>query len=225
MKNVHENLRKARIKAGYKSAAKFAKSIEVDEATYRHHENGTRGIDIYTLGKYAKALGVDVNSLFAEESTASDEEFTKDQFPIRAIEYSRMQDVSRSPLNIMVPVYGPAAASNPEVVLLTEDYILEYKPCPVELQMVKEAFLIVVSGDSMFPRYENGDIASVHKHKFPKPGQDCLIVMNDEGNALIKRYTGQTETTWKFSQFNPSKDFEIAKSKIREIHSIVGRAS
>ena len=63
MEHPSERLRRARIDAGYKSAAAFAHEVDVPEVTYRSHElspekAGARNFDEFYARKYADALGV-----------------------------------------------------------------------------------------------------------------------------------------------------------------------
>jgi phage repressor protein C with HTH and peptisase S24 domain len=126
-----------------------------------------------------------------------------------------------------VPVYGPAAAASPERILLTEQYIVDEKKRPMELAAVRDGFLMFVAGDSMYPRYEHGDLVSVHPYKHPTVGKDCVLVLAAEGNAIVKRFDGEADnrTAWKLYQHNPPKYIKVKKSEVRNIYAIVGRPS
>lgn len=58
MEKPNERLRHARIAAGYKSASAAARHFGWGDATYRHHENGTRGYGIEQAQEYAAAFNV-----------------------------------------------------------------------------------------------------------------------------------------------------------------------
>lgn len=53
-----DRLRSARATAGYSSAAEAARAFGWPEASYRHHENGTRGFAINQASLYGKAFKV-----------------------------------------------------------------------------------------------------------------------------------------------------------------------
>ena len=61
--NIAHQLKKARKEAGYKSASEFAKQKGLSLSTYRHHENGTRGMSIELIKHYAELLNISVASL------------------------------------------------------------------------------------------------------------------------------------------------------------------
>ena len=59
----NERLRKARIEAGYKTSADFARAHNLPEGTYRSHETGIRGLTRHTAIAYAGLLNVSVEWL------------------------------------------------------------------------------------------------------------------------------------------------------------------
>lgn len=61
---LHDRLKDARIRAGFKSAAAAARAHGWTESAYRHHENGTRGFDMETAISYASAYQVNPRYLF-----------------------------------------------------------------------------------------------------------------------------------------------------------------
>lgn len=75
-----ELLRKAREKAGFKSAAEAAEKHDWGEAGYRHHENGQRRIGPDAARKYQKAFGVRAEDLlgFKEPRNSRAETFEED---------------------------------------------------------------------------------------------------------------------------------------------------
>jgi DNA-binding XRE family transcriptional regulator len=67
----HERLRAARSKV-YRTAAEFARAVDVEEVTYRSHENGNRGFDFDTATFYAARLGIDPNWLWHGDAADRD---------------------------------------------------------------------------------------------------------------------------------------------------------
>lgn len=55
---MSDRLKAARERAGFESAAEAARRFGWPEATYRHHENGTRNFPKHTAAKYARSLKV-----------------------------------------------------------------------------------------------------------------------------------------------------------------------
>ena len=126
-----------------------------------------------------------------------------------------------------VPVYGPAAAATPDKVSLTEEFIVDRKPTPEELLHVRDAFIMYVAGESMYPRYKTGEMVSVHPRRPPYVGQDCVLVFEADGNAIVKEFAGESENKaeWKLKQYNPEKILKVRKAEVRAIYAVVGRPS
>lgn len=64
---IHERLRQARLQAGYKTSADFARQNNIFEGTYRSHESGNRGLTRHSAITYAKLLGISVEWLLSGE--------------------------------------------------------------------------------------------------------------------------------------------------------------
>lgn len=126
------------------------------------------------------------------------------------------------PLNVddLIPMYGAVSASSPEIVHFTEDYMIEEVPRHPSVQKVKGAFAMQVAGDSMAPRHLHGERVYINPHQVPHIGQDCVIVQED-GNAILKQFRGETLTEWKFSQLNPIKELTFDKIMVRKIFAVV----
>jgi DNA-binding XRE family transcriptional regulator len=56
-------LKKARMRAGYKSAEQFAKKIDMHPAAYRHYERGNSQPNLETLSRICAKLGCTPNDL------------------------------------------------------------------------------------------------------------------------------------------------------------------
>lgn len=127
------------------------------------------------------------------------------------------------PLNVddLVPMYGAVSASSPEIVHFTEEYMIEEVPRHPSVQKVKGAFAMLVAGDSMAPRHMKGEKVYIHPYQVPSIGQDCIVVKEPDGNAILKQFRGETKTDWKFSQLNPAKEFSISKANVRKIFAVV----
>ncbi len=65
MAEPHERLRQARIEAGFKTAADFARVFGIEPGTYNHHETGVRGF-ARIARRYARALNVSVEWLLGQ---------------------------------------------------------------------------------------------------------------------------------------------------------------
>lgn len=131
---------------------------------------------------------------------------------------------SINPENIydLIPLYGPASASSNENIRLTEEFIVGQEARPPALQNVRGGFMMLVAGDSMEPRMFRGGKLWVHPYQKPIPTDDCIVVMKEDGNAIVKEYVGETATEINLLQLNPKKGLTIKKSDIEKIFLVIG---
>ncbi len=99
--------------------------------------------------------------------------------------------------------------------------MIEEVPRHPSVQKVKGAFAMQIAGDSMAPRHRPGERVYIHPYQVPSIGQDCIVVQEPDGNAILKQYMGETATECKFAQLNPANEFTIEKSKVRKIYAVV----
>ncbi|ALA26717.1 helix-turn-helix domain-containing protein [Piscirickettsia salmonis] len=64
-KKIAENLKAARVGAGYRSARSFADRHNIKYITYSQYEQGTRSISVEILEGYAKILGKPMSYFFS----------------------------------------------------------------------------------------------------------------------------------------------------------------
>lgn len=86
--------------------------------------------------------------------------------------------------SIRIPVLGSIPAGIP--IEAVED-IIDWEEIPADwLDGGKEFFSLRVKGDSMSPRYQDGDTLILRKQDTCESGQDCAVLV-DGGDATFKR--------------------------------------
>lgn len=113
-----------------------------------------------------------------------------------------------------MPLYGTAAGSElgHGAFQLSAD-VIEYVRRPPGLFGVKDAYALYVEGDSMYPKFEQGDLIFVHPHRKARGG-DYVVVQepdtnNGESRAFVKRLRKVTGTMLVCEQFNPAATIEF----------------
>jgi phage repressor protein C with HTH and peptisase S24 domain len=91
---------------------------------------------------------------------------------------------------------------------------------PANLEGVRDAYAVYMTGDSMEPRYEQGWLLYINPARPPLKGRDVVVYQGD--NISIRRYLGQTESELILEQLNPRREIRIALNSVWEIHLIVG---
>lgn len=101
---------------------------------------------------------------------------------------------------------------------------------PDNLVGVSGAYGVLISGESMVPRYDPGMIVHVHPWRRPQSG-DCVVVQRrppHEGDAplaVLKRLVRETGTKLVLEQLNPPKQFEVLLKDVVSFHLVVGSSS
>lgn len=77
MTKTYERLKRAREDAGFDTATDFARAFNLNESTYRSHENGTRGLRMDAASRYANLLKINLTWLLTGKSEANRRESLK----------------------------------------------------------------------------------------------------------------------------------------------------
>lgn len=122
-----------------------------------------------------------------------------------------------------LPIYASAQGGTTGMTLTFEP--IDYVSAPAPLMGVKGAFGMYVVGSSMEPVYRQGDTLLVHPHLPANSGDDVLVVKldgNGQHDALVKTLVSSDDNRIRVRQYNPEEEFDIPRSDIHGIYSIVG---
>ena len=127
-----------------------------------------------------------------------------------------------------LPVYGIAVGGKEEEFSFNGS-VVDYVRRPPSLMKINNAFGVYVTGDSMSPRFENGDLVFVHPGRPAKPGNDVIVELHGEhgapGPCYIKRLVRRTDNQIVLAQFNPPRgDITIDAARIKAVYRILTAA-
>lgn len=130
-------------------------------------------VTIETLKKIANAMNMSVNDLLIKSGEVNLEEIIYDN-----------AEIIKEPLKI--PIYGSIKAGIP---LESQNDIVEYMDIPKEwAKGNKKLFGLKLSGDSMYPKYQDGEIVifeqtdDIEKYK----NKDCAVMINHTESTFKK---------------------------------------
>lgn len=118
------------------------------------------------------------------------------------------------------PVYGAALGGDGAVMLNRGDEV-DRVHRPPALVGVKDAFGVIVSGDSMEPMFLQGDIAWIHPGRPPMPRRGVLIELHD-GHAHLKEYISQNDEVVRCRQHNPPANVTYKRRDVKRLYLVVG---
>jgi hypothetical protein len=139
-----------------------------------------------------------------------------------------------------LPHYGTAQGSDLEVAEdgaiqfiermdLDLGNVVEYLRRPPALAGRDDVYAISVIGNSVAPRYEDGDPAYVEARRQPRPGDYVVVQLlrrdDEDGDAklhiaLLKQLVRKTSTYVELAQSNPPLNFTIPLTEVHAIHRV-----
>ena len=244
MSSPGERLKWSRQRAGFGSAAAFARKAGIPEVTYRAHEKGPRalggrGLSEQAARSYAALLGVNWAWLLTGDGDPISPAATAALAPDDAAQHAppaprpadlppEVSDFEVPPPGAMprnIPVRGTAVGGDDGHFEFNGD-VIEYVRRPPGILTAKNIFAVYVSGTSMSPRFEEGELVFVHPDKPAVSGCDVLVELHgrdgEPGPCYIKRLLKRTPTRLVLQQFNPPRDdIEVPIKKVRLVYRIL----
>ena len=230
------------------SQARLATDLGVDQSTVAKWESGPNTPRHSTLYRLAHRLevgvswlltgeepmlkhGADTLGLSADEAVAvtasglRSDDLNLPAGPSLALPgtaYMVRQPVSRGERDL--PVFGVAVGGD-DAFFEFNGQVHEYIERPSQLEGVQNAYALYMLGDSMEPRYLEGEIVYVNPNR--PITRDCFVAVElkaadgGPGKGMIKQFVKRTPTKLVLRQFNPGKTLEFLADEIKHFHRIV----
>lgn len=219
MTEKHERLRQARVNAGFDTASAAASALRVTASTYRAHENGQNDFQLPEAELYGSKFGVSPFFLLTGKVglAANDSAPPINDSP-NAVMRGKVVGSGR-----MIPVYG-RAVGGVDGEFEMNGSILYHVMAPPILSDVQGAYAVAVSGDSMSPRYEDGEVCFVDPTRRVKKGDYVIVQIRLEEDgpllAYVKKFCRRNNVELVLEQFNPPKELRFADHNVHSVHYI-----
>lgn len=178
----NENLKKLRIQ--YKlTQEELAQKIGIAKSTISMYENGKRQPNFETAEIIADFFNVNMDNL------------------IRREEIEGLIDIPEATTGVMIPVLGYVRAGVPMTAV---ENIIDYEEISKEDAAKGEHFGLVVKGDSMEPRFAEGDVVIVRKQETVENGEIAVVLVNGD-DATVKKFY-RSDNGIKLVSTNPTYD-------------------
>jgi phage repressor protein C with HTH and peptisase S24 domain len=219
MSEASERLRLAR-EAKFRTAGAAAEALGMSASSYRAHENGQNNFDFDQAVIYGKKFGVDPIFLLTGNTNSVGENHTNDRISEspNAVIRGRLEGQGK-----MIPVYGRAVGGLDGEFEMNGS-ILYHVMAPPTLAEHKGAYAVQVSGDSMSPRYEDGEVCFIDPTRRVKKGDYVIVQIKteDEGMLLayVKKFCRHNAAELVLEQFNPPKELRFEARSVVSVHYI-----
>jgi len=131
--------------------------------------------------------------------------------PQQPAPFGRLQDL---------PILGRAQGGSDGNMTLN-DTAIDWTFRPADLQGVRDAFAVFVTGDSMVPKYKNQDLAYVHPSKRPVKDRFVLVETVDH-SGFIKQFVRWDGDTLVLRQFNPAQEILLPRQEVLRLMLVIG---
>lgn len=122
-----------------------------------------------------------------------------------------------------IPVFGQAVGGIDGEFLMNGTILYEVMAPPV-ISHISDAYAVAVSGESMSPRYEDGEICFVDPRRRVKKGDYVIAQVGYEEHgaplAYVKRFVRHNSIELVLEQFNPPKELRFPASNVVSVHFI-----
>ncbi len=122
-----------------------------------------------------------------------------------------------------IPVFGQAVGGIDGEFLMNGTILYEVMAPPV-ISHISDAYAVAVSGESMSPRYEDGEICFVDPRRRVKKGDYVIAQIGYEEHgaplAYVKRFIRHNSIELVLEQFNPPKELRFPASNVVSVHFI-----
>lgn len=185
---------------------------------------------VETLQKIADALQVDIAWLSGQRNPPSMPPVTShDMVRMKGLRQEARPAPLATPGGRDLPVLG-AARGGEQGYFLSNGELFEMTERPASLVGIAEAYAVYMVGESMEPRYHNGETLFVHPFRPPERGKYVVVQLHGESEHasdlemeyLVKQYLGKTSKEIILFQFNPQKELRFPLRRVRAVHRVVG---
>lgn len=120
-----------------------------------------------------------------------------------------------------LPVFASVEGGSGQIIVTTD--VIDRVRRPEPLLHVPQGYGVLVTGESMIPRFRPGDIALVHPLLPPRVEDPVVLFTEGRDKATIKEYRGASEKVWKLLRYQPKQEeFTLPKKDWPAIETVVG---
>ncbi len=211
------------------SQAELGKRVGISQPAIKKIEGGSTNKSKY-LPRIAQALGIPLHKLDSSLSQIANQPKisengigTPDSHTLQIIPNEQLMGIGD------LPVFSIVQGGRGALVLSSEPFTSVARP--QNLLGIKDAYGVLVKGNSMALEFNEGDIAYIDPHRHPREGDPCVFQCHaDDGevHAMLKylaRSPDASDILWFVKQTRPAKKFTLKKAEWQICHVAVGKQS
>lgn len=216
-------------KARNLTQAKVASAFGISRPAVGQWESGETSPGAERLGALADLLRFDLSAAMRGDFVPlNNEEDEPEGLPTpnvrsRGVETPPDTAALKGPRN--VPVLG-TGSGGPGGDFRFNGQTIDHAPRPPGIESRRDVYVVYVVGDSVSPKYEDGDPVYVDPHRRPQPRDYVVVELhpNEEGepgNAFVKRLVKRTPTKLVVEQHTPAKEIVFEEAEVLRVHRVI----
>lgn len=216
MMELHERIRAARQAKGL-TQREVAEHFGIQRVSVTQWETGISKPDGNKFPALAALFGVNLGWLMANEGEGP---------KIKGGDVSRKTIPGKDLIGEQdFPIFAATQGGKGHLIVSTEPIQIVRRP--IVLDRVRNAYGLLIVGESMVPAFRPGDIALIHPHLPPERDTDIILYDHDpftgEAEAIIKHLISWTERQWRLEEYNPHRIFTEHRADWPICHRVVGK--
>lgn len=186
MSTIGNRIREERIKAGL-TQIQLGKQVNLTQQAVGKWEKGLSEPDIANITKLSEIFNCSAEYLINGKNPFDD-------INISQLKFNNAEYIDINELNyINIPILGSIRAGIP--TFADDNYIGEIAIPKKWTYSGKEYFALKIKGDSMFPKYQDGDTVILFKSETCNSGQCCAVLVNGDEATIKKVLLSNTGVT------------------------------
>lgn len=141
-----------------------------------------------------------------------------------SMQLMKMDATEASDIDKTIPVMGSAAGSINGSTAISSD-VIDRIARPHGLANARHAYALYVVGQSMQPKFKQGDIIFVHPGRPPSAGDIVVVQTQDYEGAdvisYVKEYIGRSDEGILTRQYNDPLEIEFKDVVIKDLHRVM----
>lgn len=159
-----------------------------------------------------------------ESSLGAPLNLARSNFPLPYHQPNANVTGQRQEVGPAIPLYGTAVGGIDGQFELNGN-LLDRVKAPASLFGVKNAYAVRIAGESMWPRYEDGETVYVNPERRPTRNDYVVAQIRREENgpleAFVKKFVRWNSENLVLHQFNPDKELEFDSRLVETVHYIL----
>ena len=214
---MNNRIRELRLAAGLSQEA-LGEYVGGTKAQISKLERGDRQLTQQWMERIAKALTCDVGDLLnAPLKVVKNDSLdnTADIFQFDPAPINRILKDTLPVLGVGMGTFGK------EGFFELNGSVVDHIERPSMLHGAENAYAIFLVGESMEPKYQEGQTLFIHPDRPARKG-DFVVVQFNDNRAIVKRMGRRDDSLIHLEQFNPPKSLSFDLVDVKSIHKIVG---